>query len=107
MGPMAEQPRHRNSAAVCSQLDCNPGVHRGVRGSEPDAIVHVPDREELPRPLGQAGHGRVPGASCKSGAVEVGGQLDHDDDGDEGRTIGASAGPGHQQQGRDRGDRGD
>ena len=107
MGPMAEQPRHRNSAAIRPQLDCNPGVHRGVWGFEPDTIVHVPDREELARPLGQAGHRRVPGASCKSSAVEVGGQLDHHDDGDEGRTIGAPAGPGDQQPGRDRGDRGD
>ena len=103
MGPMAEQPRHQNSVAVRSQLDCDPGVDRGGRGCEPDAIVHVPDREELPCPPRQAGDGRVPGANCASSAVEAAGQLD----GDEGQTIGAPAGPGHQQPGRDRGDQGD
>ena len=106
VGSMAEQPRHWDGAAVGSQLNRDPGFHRGVRGSQPDPILHVPDGEELPRPTRPARDGRVAGKNSTSCPAEAGKLVTVGDD-SEGWTSRAATRPGDQQQGGYGDDRGD
>ena len=103
---MAKQPRHWDGAAISAQLNRDPGFHGGVRGSEQDAILHVPDSEELPRTARPTRDGRVSGTNSTSGSAEAGELVTVGDD-KEGRTSCAPARPGDQQQGGDGDDGGD
>ena len=106
MGSVAKQPRHWDGAAISAQLNRDPGFHGGVRGSEPDAILHVPDGEELSCPARPTRDGRVARTNSTSGSVEAGELVAVGDD-EKGRTPRAAARPGDQQQGGDGDDGGD